>query len=156
MVDSNPDVPESSGSSTSNGVKAARPDIITFERPIDTNIVETIIFEKLGGQELINIARHDLIVGQKIDYVPIKGLTKFGSEFNPLSLIALQGTSDSVFNNFPIKLENKIPTTKPVPVELLNNEVIVSVINLEADEQVEVQILTYGDLLNDTIYEEDL
>ncbi len=156
MVDANPNIPEPAGSSSSSGVKAARPDIITFEQPVDTNIVETVIFEKLGGQELINIARHDLIVGQKIDYVPIKGLTKFGSEFNPLSLISLQGTSDSVFNNFSIKLENKIPTTKSSPVELLNNEVVVSVINLEADEQVEIQILTYGDLLNDTIYEEDL
>jgi hypothetical protein len=67
----------------------------------------------------------------------------------------LQGTSNIIFNNFSISLENKIPYTLDSPVELVDNNVVVSVVNLEPDEQVEVQIIAFGDLLDDTIYEEE-
>ena len=48
-------------------VKSATPDIVLFND--DTVPIETmtdLIFEKIGGQELINIARSDTINGQKL------------------------------------------------------------------------------------------
>lgn len=156
MVDSNPDVPSASSSKTPlAGVKAARPDIIEFETPIDAGLLNTILIENLGGQELINIARHDLISGQRIDYQPVRGISRSGSDGDALSLVSLQGTSDTVFNNFSIRLEDKIPYTKQ-PVEIVNNEIVVNVVNLEVDERVEVQIVEYGYVLDGTIYEEEL
>lgn len=159
MVESNPNVPVANSSSSISGVKAARPDIINFEKPVDVSLINTIIFEQLGGQELINIVRHDLIAGQKIDYQPVRGISRSGFDFDPLSLVSLQGTSNVIFNNFSIRLEDKIPFIDPEspvsPVQIVNSDIVVSVVNLEPDEQVEVQVISYGDLLDDTIYEEE-
>ena len=155
MVDSNPNVPTVAPRTPLSGVKAARPDIIQFEEPVDASILNIAIFERLGGQELINIVRHDLIAGQRIDYQPVRGISRSGFDFDPLTLVSLQGTSDTVFSNFSIPLENKIPYTQSQPVQLINNDIVVSVVNLEPDEQVEVQVIAFGDLLDDTIYEEE-
>ena len=155
MVDSNPNVPTVAPQPPLSGVKAARPDIIQFEDPVDASILNIAIFERLGAQELINIVRHDLIAGQKIDYEPVRGISRSRFNFDPVTMVSLQGTSDTVFNNFSISLENKIPYTQPSPVQLINNDIVVSVVNLEPDEQVEVQIIAFGDLLDDTIYEEE-
>jgi hypothetical protein len=155
VVESNPNVPVANSSSSISGVKAARPDIINFEKPVDSSLINTIIFEQLGGQELINIVRHDLIAGQKIDYQPVRGISRSGFDFDPLSLVSLQGTSNIIFNNFSIRLEDKIPFTQLQPVQIVNSDIVVSVVNLEPDEQVEVQVISYGDLLDDTIYEEE-
>lgn len=155
MVDSNPNVPIATSQKPLSGVKAARPDIIEAEDPVDVSILNNVIFQRLGGQELINIVRHDLISGQRIDYEPVRGASRSGFDFDPLSLVSLQGTSNTIFNNFSISLENKIPYTLVSPVQLVNNEIVVSVVNLEPDEQVEVQIVTFGNLLDDTIYEEE-
>lgn len=155
MVESNPNVPVASPPPKISGVKAARPDIIDFEQPVDVSLLNTIIFEKLSAQELVNIVRHDLIAGQRIDYQPVRGISRSGFDFDPLSLVSLQGTSNTIFNNFSIRLEDKIPFTQLQPVQLINNDVVVSVVNLEPDEQVEVQVIAFGELLNDTIYEEE-
>lgn len=155
MVNSNPNVPTVASRPPLSGVKAARPDIIQFEEPVDASILNIAIFERMGGQELINIVRHDLIAGQKIDYEPVRGISRSRFNFDPVTMVSLQGTSDTVFNNFSISLENKIPYTQPSPVQLINNDIVVSVVNLEPDEQVEVQIIAFGDLLDDTIYEEE-
>lgn len=153
MVNSTPNVPSTTSSVKPTGIKAARPDIVTVEQPIEVELLETIVFERLGGQELINITRHDLINGQQIDYRPLRQISRLA---DPSSWFSLQGTSDTTFSNFIIKLEEKIPYTIESPVSLVNNEIVVSVVNLAPDEQVEVQILSYGDILDDTIYEEEL
>lgn len=157
MVESNPNVPSAGSRQTSvTGVKAARPDIVEVETPVDGGLLNTIIIERLGGQELINIARHDLIVGQKIDYQPIRGISRFSSDIDSNSLVSLQGTSDTTFNNFSIKLEDKTPDPKTIqPVQIVNDEIVINVVNLEVDERVEVQVVEYGYVLDDTIYEEE-
>jgi hypothetical protein len=155
LVGSNPNVPATTPPKPLSGVKAARPDIIEAEEPVDVSILNNVVFQRLGGQELINIVRHDLISGQRIDYEPVRGISRSGFDFDPLTLVSLQGTSNIIFNNFSISLENKIPYTLDSPVELVDNNVVVSVVNLEPDEQVEVQVITFGDLLDDTIYEEE-
>jgi preprotein translocase subunit SecD len=152
-VDSRPSVPSADSSVDSSGVKAARPDIVTIEQSVDVDLLDTIVFEKLGAQELISITRHDLINGEQIDYRPLRQLSRLST---PSSWFSLQGTSNQTFANFTIKLEEKIPYSIDSPVAIVNNEVVVSVVNLERDEQVEVQIISYGDILDDTIYEEEL
>lgn len=152
-VDSRPNVPSAETSVESSGVKAARPDIVEVEQSIDVDLLNTIVFERLGAQELIGITRHDLINGQQIDYRPLRQLSRLST---PAAWFSLQGTSGQTFANFTIKLEDKIPYSIDSPVALINNEIIVSVVNLEPDEQVEVQIIAYGEILDDTIYEEEL
>ena len=134
--------------------------------PIDTVLIDLdevsvdfmtdLIFEDIGGQELINVARNDTINGQTVSYQPIKNLTTIQQQYNPNNIVSLQNTSDKYFINFPIKLESRLlgegegsgPNGAYVYIEQDTGDLIVELINLETDEQIEVQISLGG-----TIYE---
>ena len=140
---------------TQNTIKTATPDIILFDDDlVPIEIMTDLIFEDIGGQELINIARRDTINGQKISYQPIKNMSDIEQKYNPNNLISLQATSDKYFANFQIQLKDKIPTVgtgaNQAYVYLITstNDLVIETVNLAADEQIEVQIATDG-----TIYE---
>jgi hypothetical protein len=141
--------------STNTQVKTATKDIILFnDAAIPVRLMEDLIFEDIGGEELISIARRDTVNGQKITYQPIKNLSSIEQEYNPNNIISLQATADKYFANFPIKLDNRIPETGTgsngdyVYIEPTTGNLVIEVVNLELDEQVEIQIATNG-----TIYE---
>ncbi len=138
-------------------VKTAPLDTILYEEdPIPVEIMADIIFENIGGQELINIARNDIVNGQKVIYQPIKNLNSIQQEYNPNNILALQDASPQIFGNYPIKLEEKIPNIGNGPdgsnVYISSSgELVIEVINMAKDEQVEVEITQGG-----TIYEVQL
>jgi alpha-L-arabinofuranosidase len=113
-----------------------------------------MIFEDIGGHELINVARNDTINGQTVTYQPIKNLTSIQQQYNPNNIVGLQNTSDKYFANFSIKLETKLPEEGNGPdgayvyIDTDTGDLIVELINLDPDEQIEVQISLSG-----TIYE---
>jgi len=142
---------------TSTQVKTATKDIILFDDGVvPVNLMADLIFEDIGGEELISIARRDTVNGQKITYQPIKNLSSIEQEYNPNNIISLQATADKYFANFPIKLDNKIPETGTgsngdyVYIEPTTGNLVIEAVNLEPDEQIEIQIATNG-----TIYETD-
>lgn len=139
-------------------VKTAPIDTVLFnddEVPIE--VMSDLIFEDIGGHELINIARNDIINGQDISYQPIKNLTSLQQQYNPNNILSVQSTSDKYFSNFAIKLENKTPNVGNGPfgsnvyLDPLTGNMVVDAINLESDEQIEIEITLSG-----TIYEADL
>ena len=136
-------------------VKTAPIDTVLFndeELPIE--VMTDLIFENIGGHELINIARNDIINGQQVSYQPIKNLSSIQQQYNPNNILSVQSTSDKYFANFPIKLENKIPKTgtgpsgKHVYLDSTNGNLVIEAVNLEIDEQIEIEITVSG-----TIYE---
>jgi hypothetical protein len=136
-------------------VKTAPIDTVLFnsdELPIE--VMTDLIFENIGGQELINIARNDIINGQQVSYQPIKNLSSIQQQYNPNNIVSLQSTSDKYFANFPIKLENKIPNPGTGPnnsyvyLDSTNGSLVIEAVNLEIDEQIEVEVTVSG-----TIYE---
>jgi hypothetical protein len=136
-------------------VKTAPIDTVLFDdEDMSIEVMTDLIFENIGGHELINIARNDIVNGQQVSYQPIKNLSSIQQQYNPNNILSLQSTSDKYFANFSIKLENKIPQPGTGPngahVYLDNNtgNMIIEAINLEVDEQIEVEITTSG-----TIYE---
>jgi len=138
-------------------VKTAPIDTLVIDQDaININFMADLIFEDIGGQELINIARNDTVNGQILSYQPIKNLTKIQQQYNPNNIVGLQNTSDKYFLNFPIKLETKLlgegdgagPDGAYVYIEEDTGDLIIELINLEPDEQLEVQISVSG-----TIYE---
>lgn len=148
----------SATASASSQVKVATKDIILFDdgsMPID--LMADLIFEDIGGEELISIARRDTVNGQKISYQPIKNLSSIEQQYNPNNIISLQATSDKYFSNFPIKLDDKIPENPTGPngdyvyVDSVTGDLVIETVNLESDEQIEIQIATSG-----TIYEVNL
>lgn len=150
---------ESTNTAKTPAVKPATPEIFLSEEEFSIELMSDLIFENIGGQELINISRNDIINGQNILYQPIKNLTSLYFKYNPQNVLSLQNTSEEYFKKFPIKLSSKVPQygTGPdgsfVYIDSSTGSLIINVINMGADEQVEVQLLLNGDALSDTIYE---
>ena len=160
MVYSVPDTPYTASTGSDTDIKIATKDIILVSDDlVPIEVMTDLIFEDIGGQEIINIARNDILNGQDVIYQPIKNLTSLFFQYNPQNILSLQDTSQMIFRTFPISLENKIPNVGTGPngeIVYLDSEtgnLIINVINLAKDEQVEVQIQINGDRFNDTIYE---
>jgi hypothetical protein len=136
-------------------VKTAPIDTVLFDdESVSIDIMTDLIFENIGGHELINIARNDIVNGQQVSYQPIKNLSSIQQQYNPNNILSLQSTSDKYFANFAIKLENKVPDPGTGPngsyvyLDSDTGSMIVEAINLEVDEQIQIEITTSG-----TIYE---
>jgi hypothetical protein len=139
-------------------VKTAPIDTILFDdAAVPIEIMSDLIFENIGGQELISIVRSDIVNGQKVSYQPIKNLSSIQQQYNPNNILGLQQTADRFFAGFSIKLEDKIPEIgngingKNAYFDETNGDLIIEFINLNDDEQVEISITASG-----TIYEANL
>lgn len=164
VVEEKPIVPENSqpsvpSSITTQSVKIATPDIMLGrDEIVPIEIMTNLIFEDIGGQEIINIARTDLVNGQRYVYQPISNLAEVNLQYNSKNILALENTMDTIFNNFPIRLETHIPVVgngpngMPVYMDAETGNIVVDVVNMLVGEQVEVQVLSAGELFNDTIY----
>lgn len=158
-----PNIPHVVATSSSEDVRVATPDIILFDDDIvPAEVMANLIFEKIGGQELITVARNDIVNGQNVVYQPIKNLSQIALRYNSQSLIQLQNPANVFFENFPIRFSKAVPTVGNGPygsnvyIESGTNNLVIDVINLAADEQIEVQVLSTGSVLDDTIYTEEI
>lgn len=134
-------------------VKTATPQYILPGNDImPAEIMTDLIFENIGGQELLLLSRHDLING---DYIPqqlIANIKKINNEYDPKNMFISQ-TSNKYFANFAIKLNTKIPNVGNGPdgsnVYLdTDGGIVVEFVDISPDEQADIQIATNG-----TIYE---
>ena len=139
-------------------VKTAPIDTILFdEAAVPIDIMSDLIFENIGGQELISIVRSDIVNGQKISYQPIKNLSAIQQQYNPNNILGLQQTANRFFAGFSIKLEDRIPEVgnglngENVYFDETTGDLIIEFVNLSNDEQIETQITVNG-----TIYEANL
>ena len=144
----------------SSSVKPATPEIILFnDDAMPIEIMTDLIFENIGGQELINIVRSDTVNGQDILYQPIKNLSNVFFQYNPQNILALQDMDSNYFKKFPINFASKTPdcgtgtNCSIVYIDSLTGDLVINVVNLARDEQVEVSIISDGTVLDDTIYE---
>jgi len=151
-VSSTPQTPTvAAASMAAPSVKTAPIDTVLFDNSsLDSAILFDLIFEDIGGQELINIARNDTVNGQQISYQPIANLSAIQQQYNPNNILNIQATADKYFQNFSIKLDNKIPVVGNGPngnnvyVEPSTGNIIVESINLDSDEQIEIYVATSG------------
>jgi len=173
-------IPNSSNSSPSNPVKVATPDLInvfTLQKyndvPIDS--MADLLFEDLGGQEILSVSRTDLINGQNIDYQLIANLGQISIDNSPMNIIKLQSSIKTHFDSFPIVLEDYLATTgtgrngettyidpyytDSTKTALAYNEsningenIIINTVNMTSDKMVQVEFISYGNMINDIIY----
>jgi len=159
MVNPTPISWSSNSGIVSDGIKSATPDIIQFnDEDINSNaeLLADILFENIGGQELLAITRHDTVNGQSVKHTFFKNLETIQQDYNSLNILRLQGTLDKTFDNFSVKLADKIPFEGNGPngenVYLdSSGSIVIELVNLLGDEQVEVQITSSG-----TIYEANI
>lgn len=172
-------IPDLQTKKEDDSVKIATPDlIISNDETMSIEIMTDLIFEDIGGYELATISRHDLINGQKVVYAPIKNLTDLYLQYNPNNVLRLQA-SDSYFKSLslsildrlplcgtgydispPISNPNesdrskwtKTPNCKSIYIDPITGDLVINLINMKDGEQVEVEILTAGNIFDDTIY----
>lgn len=167
-------IPELSPKKEDNSVKIATPDLIlSNDETMSIEIMTDLIFEDIGGYELATISRHDLVNGQKVIYAPIKNLTDLYLQYNPNNVLRLQ-SSDSYFKSLSLSIfdrlptcgtgydlvgndpdltkRTKVPNCKSVYIDPITGDLVINLINMKENEQVEVEILTAGNIFDDTIY----
>jgi hypothetical protein len=131
--------------------------ILSNDKDLEIEILTRLIFEKISGQEIINIARTDTVNGQNVSYQPIKNLFLIQQQYNPTNIINLQATSDKYFKNFIIKLEEKIPNVGSGPngefiyIDPQTGDLVIDLVNILEGEQIQVEIITTG-----VVYEAEL
>lgn len=161
-ISATPPTPSNSGLNISafsvNPVLTAPIDTILYnEEATPIEIMADLLFENIGGQELINIARNDTVNGQPVIYQPIKNLAAIQQQYNPNNIVSLQATSDKYFQNYSIKFESKVPNVGNGPngehvyIDPETGDLVIDVINVQDGEQVQVEITSSG-----TIYEAEL
>jgi hypothetical protein len=156
-----PNIPLPQQPAEDKSIKSASPDIILIDQndlPID--LILNLTLEKIGGQELISLVRHDTVSGQNIVYQPVKNLADISISYNPQNIINIPETAEIYFKNFAIKLENHTvqDTNESPPISVYLDQdtgnIIIEAVNLKADHEVEVQMISSGKIFDDTIYEE--
>lgn len=157
MANATPYTPYNNGKDNL-GVKVADPQYVLFDDAgVSIETMSRLIFEDIGGEEIINIARNDTVFGENLVYQPIVNSIALSQKYNASSILSLQGTMPNYFKNFPIDLTNKVPDVGSGPngefiyIDDLTGNLIIDVVNSETDEQVEVNIITSGKSYHDTI-----
>lgn len=136
-------------------VKPATPDLILFDdAEIPLEFITDLLFEQIGGKEIINIARNDIINGQSVSYSLIANSSSLARQYNPNNIFRVPGTSAEFFENFSIKfglytIENRKSVSLSESGDL---EVLLSGGGFRKNDLVEVEVLVAGTLENDTIY----
>ena len=147
---------------TKEPVKYATPsDVLIDTNDLPVDLIIKLTLEKIGGLELISLVRHDTVNGQNIIYRPIKNVSQLAIEYNPQNMVKMPDSADSYFKNFAIKLENYIQQeTNELPplvayIDSTTKNIIIETINMKADYEVEVQMVSSGKVFDGTIYTED-
>lgn len=159
-VPSLPNLPQSNiiNNNIADAIKSARPDIIINANTVVSEQAQALFFENITSKELISIVRNDTVFGKSNVYSPIKNISSLALRYGPKSLVPLQNASDTYFDNFPIKLDQKVPDIGTGPfgqivyIDEDTGDLVINVIGLKEDEQVEVQIMKRSSVLDDTIY----
>lgn len=132
-------------------IKTAPIDTVEFvDEALSAELLLELLFEDVGGQELLTIARNDTVNGQDVAYQPFKNLGILQEIYSPTNLLKLQETSDKLFSNFTINLRDKIPKIgnglygANYYLDLEAGDGIIEFVNLKSDEQVEIQIASAG------------
>jgi hypothetical protein len=126
------------------GIKQADPDVV-LDPGTDASgdyIVERF-FEELGGTELINLSRYDLIDGISVTYNPIANLSRLRRRFNPNNIIALDILSEDEFSKFSIDLLSR-GIYEPYFDD--DGNLVVEVDIIRSEENIDVEISLSGTL----------
>ena len=133
-----------------SGVKIATPDLIVFDSSsLSVDSMADLIFEDIGGEELLEISRSDLINSANVLFPKIKTKIISSQPIDSLAGAEFLGPSQS------INLSEHIPQfTEPVSLDGLGG-IEVKVVNILPEYRVEVQIVSKANRFDDTIYSEE-
>lgn len=133
------------------------PDLYDIERGNDSlpeSVLEYLLFEQIGGQELLSVSRTDTLNGTNPSYSIISNLVDLRFQYAPSNIISLPNTLPDIFKQYSIVLEKYVPEVSIAegdsPNAYINtdseNSLVLEFKNMQPNQQVELQILSTGDL----------
>jgi hypothetical protein len=139
-------------------VKVATPElVITGEAPMTVEEMTDLVFEKIGGHEIINLLRLENVNGINASYQPIRNVAQLAAEYGPITVLPLPRSTNFYFNGFAIDLLARVPQNglgANIYIEATQvgpSNLIIEVANMKPEERVEVEIIKTKDAFNDTI-----
>jgi hypothetical protein len=133
-----------------SAIKVATPDLIVFDSSsLSVDSMADLIFEDIGGQELLEISRSDLINSSNVVAPKIKTNIKTNSQTNIDAIAGGQYLTPSQ----SIDLFVHVPEfVQPVILNEGSGQLEINLINILPEYQVEVQIVSKASRFDDTIY----
>ena len=128
-------------------------DVILFnDDAVSIEGITNLLFEQVGGVELISMVRRDTVDCQNPYYTIISNLSNVKKEFDPSQIISRQRPNQSYFDIFSIDLNSKIPKELYLERNNLDNfyyidsngDFIIELDNKLSDEIVELEIAQGG------------
>lgn len=122
-----------------------QPDVALVQYSPDTlpqELLTDLLFEDVGGTELINIARHDTINGQDVAYSVVRNLSIVNQAFNPNNILAGQAVYSAYTNQYALDIASKINENSIYLDD--DGNLIVEFSSTNPDEYVEVEMSTDG------------
>lgn len=93
------------------------PELYDIKRDVDSlpeSVMEFLLFEQVGGQELLLLSRTDMLSGQDVAYQPIKNLNDIASQYSSGNILSIPGVLPETFKQYGIVLENYVPSEDPL------------------------------------------
>lgn len=109
------------------------PDVLPQE------LITDLLFEDIGGSELINIARYDTINGQEVSYSLIRNLSILNRTFNPNNILAGQ-TASSQFGQYSLDIASKLGNSYLDA----DGNLVIEFSSISDDEYAEIELSTNG------------
>ncbi len=148
-----PAVPPKADRSAKKVVKVATSNLFILNEVVDnTDLMADSIIEDIGGQEIINVSRNDLLNGQNVTYNVIENLVSTQRQFSPGELIKLQATDAEYFDSFQINLDTFTPNYgtgtfgQIVYVDENTGEIVINTLNISTNLVVEVEFVAYSEI----------
>lgn len=152
-------IPEPKEFTRTSSIKPATPDLLQIKQsdlPID--FMTDLLFEDIGGQEILSVSRSDLINGQNVIYRPIKNVSRVNTDNNSNNIFIMPESTNAFFDNFGIKFEDHTPEfgTGPngeaVYIDTTTGDLVVNVTNMSQSDLVDIQVLSQGSSVGDIMY----
>jgi hypothetical protein len=145
---------ETAVTDASESIRVATPDLIIFDpNSTSADAMSDLIFEDIGGEELIEISRSDLINSANVVFPKIKNVVRVIPQQSIDQMAGYSDTADDDTNNYPLTLSSYVPLyIEPVEIDETTGSIIINTTGMTPDLQIEVQFVANAKLFDDTIY----
>lgn len=135
-------------------------DVLEFNKnEISPSGIASLLFEAVGGTEIISLVRRDTIEGQNPYYTLISNLSSIRKQFEPTQLIARQKPNQTIFDLYPIDISRKIPSADSLRAKKLQNffyidtngDLVVELDNMFGDEIIQLEIAGSGTIVSESL-----
>jgi len=125
---------------TTYAVKQPAPSLVTYNaETLPQELIVDLLFEDVGGTELINVSRHDTINGQNVVYSLVSNLSILNRSFNPNNILAGQ-MSYSQFSEYSLDIASKL-----VGISLdAGGNLVIEFSSIGNDEYAEIELSSDG------------